>query len=66
MQALRDVENITIDEVVRRMESHFEIVECVNAGTSTCVASHRCDLSHVLQRAVVRLLVERDSVGWPL
>lgn len=63
MQLMRNAENITIGEVVRKMESHFEMVECFNANTSTCVVSHSCGLNHVLQRALDRFLSELDSVS---
>lgn len=44
-------EQLTIGEVVRTMEPHFNLVECFNPQTNHCVVTPVCGLKHILAEA---------------
>lgn len=62
MHLTREADKITVGEVVRKMESHFELVECFNAETNSCVVTTGCVLNNVLERAMSSFLDELDKV----
>jgi Rrf2 family nitric oxide-sensitive transcriptional repressor len=47
----RPPEKITIGEVVRSMENHFNWVECFDPEQKHCRLLPNCDLKHLLARA---------------
>ena len=44
-------ERVALGEVVRRMEPHFNLVECFDPTTNRCPILPACGLSHVLVEA---------------
>lgn len=54
--------NVTIGEVVRNLETRFDIVECFDGGTNTCVLTPSCGLAPLLARATAAFLRELDQV----
>jgi Rrf2 family nitric oxide-sensitive transcriptional repressor len=55
-------EEIYMGDVIRRMEPHFEVVECFNSSTNTCPIIGLCDLQPALQRARDAFLQVLDAV----
>lgn len=51
MKLSREPELIAIGDVVRRMETNFDIVECFNAANPSCVLSPACALKSALYQA---------------
>jgi len=43
---------ITIGEVVRKTESHFNLVECFNENTNRCVITNACHLKGILHQGI--------------
>lgn len=62
MQLARNAGDISVGEVVRRMENHFDIVECFDDHTGNCVVDGSCILKGFLRRAVNNFLNELDGV----
>ncbi|WP_420403244.1 Rrf2 family transcriptional regulator [Nisaea sp.] len=60
LRLARPAEEITIGEVVRRMENDFALVECFQAGGNECLITPACRLKGVLHRAVDAFLAELD------
>ena len=44
-------ERLALGQIVRRMEPHFNIVECFDPTTNRCPITPACGLSHVLVEA---------------
>lgn len=51
MRLARPPEEISVGEVVRKMEPNFDIVECFNAENRACTVAPLCALKGVLQQA---------------
>ncbi|MBE1555130.1 RrF2 family transcriptional regulator [Sporosarcina limicola] len=54
-------ENINIGELVRKTEDDFQLVECFNSGTNSCILSPVCKLKGALYEALVAYLAVLDS-----
>jgi len=63
MQLASDVDNISIGNVIRHMENHFDIVECLDQTTGNCVIDRSCKLKGVLNHAVNNFLKELDGIS---
>jgi len=55
-------EKISIGEVIRKMEPHFEVVECMNPSTNACPIVGICGLQPALMRARDAFLAILDAV----
>lgn len=53
--------DVTIGEVVRRLEPHMHLVRCFRPGESGCVLAGGCALTRVLLRAKSAFLTELDG-----
>jgi Rrf2 family nitric oxide-sensitive transcriptional repressor len=53
-------ERVALGEVVRRMEPHFNLVECFDPTTNRCPILPACGLSHVLVEASDAFLAVLD------
>ena len=51
---------ISLGEVIRKMEPHFDIVECFNSKTNTCKILPACRLNHALKEATQAFLKTLD------
>ncbi len=51
IELARAAEKICIADVIREMESSFDVVECFNRATNTCRILPGCGLKHALQEA---------------
>lgn len=51
MRLARAPEEISVGDVVRKMEPNFNIVECFDAGSRPCTVASVCALKNVLHRA---------------
>ena len=63
MQLARYAKEISVGEVVRLMEKHFDIVECFNHQTGNCVVDGSCVLKGLFRRAVNNFLKELDGIS---
>lgn len=54
--------NVSIGEVVRNLETSFDIVECFDGRTNACVLTPSCGLAPLLGRATAAFLRELDQV----
>ena len=61
MQLARDPEQISIGEVVRRMEPHLDLVECQSEDTGYCRVTPVCALKSVLDDALELFLSHLDE-----
>ncbi|MEZ4750351.1 MAG: Rrf2 family transcriptional regulator [Bdellovibrionota bacterium] len=52
---------ITVGEVIRKMEPHLDLVECFNEEKNACVITGACGLKHLLKSATVAFLSKLDS-----
>ncbi|HLF98672.1 MAG TPA: Rrf2 family transcriptional regulator [Methylococcaceae bacterium] len=59
----RDPREISVGEVVRRMETHFDVVECLRESYShpACRALPFCGLRKAVQLATERFLADLDG-----
>ncbi len=57
----RAPEDINIGEVVRHTEGDFELVECFNARTNSCVFIGACELSCLFRKGLSAFLAELDK-----
>jgi len=53
-------ERVSLGEVVRQMEPHFDMVECFDPATNRCPILPACGLSHVLLEARNAFLIVLD------
>ncbi|HYX37379.1 MAG TPA: Rrf2 family transcriptional regulator [Oligoflexus sp.] len=58
----REPEKISIGDVIRRMEPHFEVVECFSALSNTCPITGICGLQPALFKARDAFLQTLDAV----
>lgn len=61
MQLAVDANKISIGNVVRNMENHFEIVECFDSKANKCKIENACKLKGLLQQAIDNFLLELDG-----
>lgn len=61
MRLARPATEITIGEVVRLTEPNFDIAECFNKTTNSCVITPVCELKSILGEARSRFLQELDQ-----
>jgi Rrf2 family nitric oxide-sensitive transcriptional repressor len=52
----RKASEIRVGDVIRKTESHFNLVECFSAGSDTCRISPTCRLKGVFQEATQAFL----------
>ncbi len=57
----RDPADISIGDVVRRMEERWDLVDCFNPGVSTCPIQPACALQHILRRSLDAFLSVLDE-----
>ncbi|MGD8742452.1 MAG: Rrf2 family transcriptional regulator [Granulosicoccaceae bacterium] len=62
MQLARSPDKIPIGAVVRHMENHFEIVECLGNNPQACPIDNTCRLKGLFQQAGKDFLARLDSV----
>jgi Rrf2 family nitric oxide-sensitive transcriptional repressor len=55
-------EDISIGEVVRALEPHFDLLECFNSETNTCPLAGPCRLQHALTKARDAFLAQLDEL----
>lgn len=63
MQLARDAGNISVGDVVRHMENHFNIVECFDDAADACPLDGVCRLKSMINRAVINFLNELDEIS---
>ena len=63
MHLAHEPENISVGDVIRQMENHFELVECFGVESNTCPVTGACELKHVLDNALNTFLTELDKVS---
>lgn len=63
MRLARKTNEISIGDVIRRMENRFDIVECFDNTADRCVISGACKLKGILHRALNSFLQELDGVS---
>ena len=61
MRLARPPEEISVGDVVRKMEPNFDIVECFNSDSRVCAVEPLCALKSVLQQAGNEFLSLLDS-----
>jgi Rrf2 family nitric oxide-sensitive transcriptional repressor len=61
IELARAPSEIRIGEVIRTMETHFDVVECFNATTNTCPISPVCGLKGALAKARSAFLETLDE-----
>lgn len=61
MKLAHDPEQISIGDVVRRMEPHFNIVECQTDDNGPCRVAPICSLKSVLDDALEQFLSHLDK-----
>lgn len=54
-------EEINIGTIVRKTEDDFQLVECFDGGSNTCIISPICGLKHVLYQALEAYLAVLDT-----
>jgi Rrf2 family nitric oxide-sensitive transcriptional repressor len=59
----RDPELIAMGDVIRRMEPHFEVVECFSSSSNSCPITGICGLQPALMRARDAFLQTLDAVN---
>jgi Rrf2 family transcriptional regulator, nitric oxide-sensitive transcriptional repressor len=63
MQLAHDSKDISVGSVVRKMENHFNIVECFELSTDGCCIENSCGLKAVIHRATSHFLKELDKTS---
>lgn len=63
LRLARDPELISMGDVIRRMEPHFEVVECFSSNTNTCPITGICGLQPALFKARDAFLQSLDAVN---
>ena len=63
MQLARAAEKISIGDVVRNLENHFNIVECFDDEADPCPLDGACRLKLALHRASKNFLKELDGIS---
>lgn len=62
MQLACNSDSISIGKVVRKMENHFNLVECFDSEQTTCALDGACRLKALLARATEDFLSNLDEV----
>lgn len=52
MELAIEPQNINIGDVIRRIEPHFEVVECFNHKTNTCPIDSVCELKTIFNESL--------------
>lgn len=60
MRLARPASDISIGEVVRLTEPNFDIAECFNKETNSCVITPMCSLKNILGQARTQFIRELD------
>jgi len=63
MQLAKNSDDISIGNVIRRMENHFNIVECMDNQQHPCTLNNVCNLKKLLARATEDYLKNLDKVS---
>jgi len=63
MQLACDASDISVGSVVRKMENHFNIVECFEHKSDACCIENSCGLKAVIHRATSHFLKELDQTS---
>jgi len=63
MQLAKNSDDISIGNVVRHMENHFNIVECMGSEQQHCALNGICSLKNMLARATEDYLKNLDKVS---
>jgi Rrf2 family nitric oxide-sensitive transcriptional repressor len=63
LRLARDPELISMGDVIRRMEPHFEVVECFSSTSNTCPITGICGLQPALWKARDAFLQTLDAVS---
>ena len=63
MRLACDSADISIGSVVRKMENHFNIVECFDAEQEGCTLNGACRLKGLLASAMEDFLVSLDTIN---
>jgi len=63
MRLATDCNAISIGQVVRKMENHFNIVECFDAQQTACNLDGACCLKSVLKNATESFLDNLDNIS---
>ncbi|HEY8378594.1 MAG TPA: Rrf2 family transcriptional regulator [Nannocystis sp.] len=61
LRLAREPASITLGEVVRVTESHFDLVECFDRAHNTCPIVTACELTRILDEARARFLEVLDT-----
>jgi len=63
MRLAYDAKDISVGSVVRKMENHFNIVECFEFKSIGCCIENSCGLKGVIHRATDKFLKELDETS---
>jgi len=63
MQLACEAKDISVGSVVRKMENHFNIVECFEFSSVSCCIESSCGLKGVIHRATNNFLKELDQTS---
>ena len=63
MRLACDAKEISVGSVVRKMENHFNIVECFVFNSDGCCIEKSCGLKGVIYRATNNFLKELDQTS---
>ncbi|MCC2111415.1 MAG: Rrf2 family transcriptional regulator [Hyphomicrobiales bacterium] len=61
LRLARGQDEITVGEVVRKIETDFALVQCLQGADGMCLITPACRLTHVLTRATEAFLRELDQ-----
>lgn len=63
MQLSREASEISVGSVIRKMENHFNIVECFEDKSDGCRIAGSCRLKGVIHKATNNFLIELDNTS---
>jgi len=63
MKLAKNSNDISIGNVVRHMENHFNIVECMDNEQPRCALNNTCRLKGILKNATEKYLKELDKIS---
>ena len=63
MQLACNSDKISIGKVVRKMENHFNLVECFDSEQDVCTLDGACRLKELLARAAEDFLLNLDNIS---
>jgi len=63
MRLACDAKDISVGSVVRKMENHFNVVECFEFNSEGCRIVNSCGLKGVIHRATDNFLKELDKTS---